>query len=144
MMTPGIPANVYPETSNGQAAETVRQCRPVWYQIPGMEVPRWGSLASNGFPVVVFEPATTQELEPIPSPRPSRAGTESSAAWALSNTADVMAPSGTGEAAAAVAVADAVAAAPASVRAGRTALAAGAEPGAHSSGPRIGGCPATE
>ena len=89
MTTPGIPAKVKPETSNGQAAETVRQCRPVWYQIPGMAVPRCGSLASSGLPVVVFDPATTQELEPMPSPRPRRAGIESSAAWALSNTADV-------------------------------------------------------
>ena len=67
-MTPGRPAKVNPATSNGQAADTVRQCSPVWYQMPGIDVPRCGSLASNGFPVVVLVPVTTHELDPIPSP----------------------------------------------------------------------------
>ncbi len=66
MTTPGRPENVNPETSNGQSGPTVRQCRPIWYQIPGMVTPRCGSLASRGFPVVVCSPETTQELEPSP------------------------------------------------------------------------------
>src|SRR4051794_1121998 len=97
MMTPGIPAKVKPATSNGHAAETARQCSPVWYQMLGIEVPWWGSFASSGLPVVVLDPATTQELEPMPSPRPSSAGTESSADWALAKTAEVTELSGTGD-----------------------------------------------
>src|SRR3954469_8398157 len=142
MMTPGIPAKVKPATSNGHVAETARQCSPVWYQMLGIEVPWWGSFASSGLPVVVLDPATTQELEPMPSPRPSSAGTESSADWALSNTAEVTALSETGDAAAVPGVgAGAAVGAPAVVRAGRSGLAAGADPGFHSSEPRIGGCP---
>ena len=95
MMTPGTPANENPQTSNGQAAETVRQCRPFWYQMPGMEVPRWGSLASSGLPVVVFEPATTHELEPMPSPRPSSGGHGvQRRLGALEHAPTVMAPGG--------------------------------------------------
>ncbi len=73
--TPGMPAKVKPETSNWQAGEAVRQCRPIWYQTEGRPGPRCGSLASSGLPVVVWFPATTQELEPMPWPgRPSSCG----------------------------------------------------------------------
>ncbi len=79
MTTPGSPAKVNPATSNGQAAESTRQCRPIWYQMPGMDGSRCGSLASSGLPVVVCAPDTTHEFEPMPSPSPSRAGTAASA-----------------------------------------------------------------
>ena len=36
MITPGIPAKVKPLTSKGQASVTWVQCRPIWYQTPGM------------------------------------------------------------------------------------------------------------
>ena len=78
MTTPGRPEKEKPETSNGHWALTVRQCSPIWYQMPGMPVPRCGSLASSGLPVLVRLPATTQELEPMPSPRPSITGTAAS------------------------------------------------------------------
>ena len=39
MTTPGTPEKVYPETSIGQASPTSRQCRPIWYQMPGMLTP---------------------------------------------------------------------------------------------------------
>src|SRR5690242_10836206 len=84
MITPGTPENVKPATSNGQAADSVRQCRPIWYQMPGMPGARCGSLASSGLPVVVSEPATTQEFEPTPSPEPSRSGTAETARCAAS------------------------------------------------------------
>src|SRR5947209_6256860 len=85
MTTPGTPAKVKPATSNGQAGDSVWQCRPIWYQMPGRLGARCGSLASNGLPVEVRLPDTTQELEPTPSaPPPSRFGTASSAACAAS------------------------------------------------------------
>ena len=68
-----------PRCRTGTLLPTVRQCRPTWYQMPGMLTPRWGSLASNGFPVLVRRPETTHELEPMPSPRPIVTGTASSA-----------------------------------------------------------------
>src|SRR5699024_3882318 len=80
----GIPENPNPATSNGQSASTVRQCRPAWYQIPGTVSDRCGSLAKRGLPVVVYLPATTHELEPTSSPRPSSAGTVFSARLAAS------------------------------------------------------------
>src|SRR3954468_3630118 len=85
MTTPGTPANVKPATSNGHACDGVWQCRPIWYQMPGMLRARCGSLASSGLPVEVSRPDTTQELEPTPSaPPPRRFGTASSAACAAS------------------------------------------------------------
>src|SRR5215217_137413 len=77
--TPGRPAKVNPVTSNGQSALVVRQCRPIWYQVLGACSARCGSLASSGRPVVVNRPDTTQAFEPRSPPRPSRAGTASSA-----------------------------------------------------------------
>ena len=79
MITPGTPEKVKPATSIGHSAETVRQCSPICIQIPGNETPRCGSLASNAPPVVVRSGPTTQELLPIPSPRPTRVGRSSSA-----------------------------------------------------------------
>ena len=35
--TPGTPEKVKPLTSNGQSSSTVRQCSPIWYQMPGIE-----------------------------------------------------------------------------------------------------------
>src|SRR5690606_32991348 len=73
--TPGTPENVNPLTRWPQ-----EQCRPIWYQIPGMLTPRCGSLASNGAPVAVRSPCSTQELEPSPEPAsPSSAGTAATA-----------------------------------------------------------------
>lgn len=73
--TPGIPENVKPVTSYGQAALSVRQCRPIWYQSEGNCGARCGSLASSGLPVVVYWPEITQEFEPMPLPDgPSSAG----------------------------------------------------------------------
>ena len=66
--TPGMPAKVKPLTSKGQSASTVRQCRPIWYQTPGIEVLRCGSLASSGLPEAVCSPETTQLFDPMPSP----------------------------------------------------------------------------
>src|SRR5215213_7249484 len=77
--TPGRPAKVNPVTSNGQSALVVRQCRPIWYQVLGACSARCGSLANSGRPVVVNRPDTTQAFEPRSLPRPSRAGTASSA-----------------------------------------------------------------
>ncbi len=59
--TPGMPENVKPSTLKPQS-----QCRPIWNQMPGIDVDRCGSLANSGFPVVVRLPLITQELEPIP------------------------------------------------------------------------------
>ena len=61
MTTPGIPENVNPSTSYPQS-----QCRPIWYQIPGIDGDRCGSLARIGLPVAVSAPDTTQLLDPIP------------------------------------------------------------------------------
>ena len=79
MTMPGVPAKVYPVTSSGQSSLSSRQCRPIWYQMPGMLTPRCGSLASRGLPVVERSPLTTHELDPMPAPRPSMAGTASMA-----------------------------------------------------------------
>src|SRR5665811_1228717 len=77
MITPGNPENVKPETANGQLVSTSMQYRPICDQIPGAEIARCGSLASRGSPLAVCSPETTQELEPTPSPSPSRCGTVS-------------------------------------------------------------------
>ena len=69
MITPGTPAKVKPATSKGQACDSVWQCRPIWYQMPGRLGARCGSLASSGLPVEVSRRTTTQELEPTPSHR---------------------------------------------------------------------------
>src|SRR4051794_1999005 len=83
MITPGTPANVKPAMSNGQADDRDRQCRPIWYQIPGTLGARCGSLASSGLPVAVSAPETTHEFEPTPSsPPPASRGTASTAACA--------------------------------------------------------------
>ena len=73
----GAPGNETPATSYGQAAPTVRQCKPFMYQIDGMDTPRWGSLANSAWPVALFDGATTQSFEPTPwldarPPPPSR------------------------------------------------------------------------
>ena len=64
--TPGTPGKETPATSYGQAAPTVRQCSPFMYQIDGIEMPRWGSLASSAPPLTERDGATTQLFEPIP------------------------------------------------------------------------------
>src|SRR5699024_11720683 len=71
-------------TTKGQSGPTSRQCRPCWYQMPGAEGARWGSLARIGLPEAVCSPETTQELDPMPSPAPSGCGTACSAARAAS------------------------------------------------------------
>src|SRR3954447_20370865 len=88
MTTPGTPAKLKPDTSNGQLREGVWQCSPTWYQTPGRLGARCGSFASSGLPVVVSAPDTTHELEPTPSiPPPSRSGTAPTACRAASTTA---------------------------------------------------------
>src|SRR5262245_28311766 len=77
MMTPGTPEKVNPVTSNGQALPGSMQCSPAWYQTDGMDGDRCGSLASSGLPVEVLTPDTTQELDPMPVPLPSRLGSAS-------------------------------------------------------------------
>ncbi len=74
MTTPGTPENVVPATSNGHFGPTSRQCSPICSQMPGMAGARCGSLASNGSPLSVWSPDTTQELLPMPSPVPSSCG----------------------------------------------------------------------
>src|SRR6476469_391516 len=80
MTTTGSPEKEEPATSKGQSLPTLRQCRPVWYQMPGTPGARCGSLASSGLPVLEREGPTTQELDPMPSPRPRVVGTASRAA----------------------------------------------------------------
>src|SRR5512140_1069231 len=87
MTTPGTPAKEKPLTSIGQACDTVRQLRLFWIQMPGWLTPRCGSLASSGLPVVGRDPATTQEVEPRPSPRPTSCGMELSAACTVAYAA---------------------------------------------------------
>src|SRR3954471_22189865 len=88
MTTPGTPAKLKPDTSNGQLVDSVWQCSPTWYQTPGRLGARCGSFASSGLPVVVSAPDTTHELEPTPSiPPPSRSGTAPTACRAASTTA---------------------------------------------------------
>src|SRR6478735_1673305 len=87
MTTPGSPENVNPETWNGHAALSVRHWRLTCPQMPGIESARCGSLASSGLPVVVREPETTHEFEPMPSPRPRLACTASTEASAESTAA---------------------------------------------------------
>jgi hypothetical protein len=77
--TPGSPAKLKPDTSNGHCGPSWLQCRPTWLQMPGMVAPRCGSLASSGLPVVVCAPDTTHEFEPMPSPRPSSSGSAAAA-----------------------------------------------------------------
>src|SRR5690625_7859001 len=71
---PGIPAKPKPATSNGQWASTVRQCSPCWYQIPGTDGARCGSLASSGIPVAVCSQETTQVFDPLHRSDVSRVG----------------------------------------------------------------------
>src|SRR5262245_58497627 len=85
MTTPGRPENVYPATSNGQPGVTRRQCRPIWYQTPGMDVVWCGSLASSGLPLTVSAPETTHAFDPTPAPWPSSAGTAFTAVAAEAN-----------------------------------------------------------
>ena len=96
MITPGTPEKVKPATSIGHPVDTVRQCRPICIQMPGSEMPRCGSLASNGWPVEVWSPPTTHELLPMPSPRPTSAGTASRASCTRSNAAVARAYDGGG------------------------------------------------
>ena len=54
MTTPGMPGEgVARRRRTGRSLETVRQCRPIWYQTEGSWGARCGSLASSGLPVVV-------------------------------------------------------------------------------------------
>src|SRR5918997_49502 len=85
MITPGKPAKENPATSNGQSADTSSQCSPTWAHTPGAVRARWGSLARIGSPDAVCSPETTQELEPVPSPRATTTGTAASASCAACN-----------------------------------------------------------
>ena len=65
--TPGRPAKVKPVTSKGQSLADLVQCRPIWYQTPGIDGARCGSLARIGAPVVVcVARRPTHALEPTP------------------------------------------------------------------------------
>ncbi len=90
MITPGMPEKVKPLTSNGQSSPTERQCRPIWYQMLGICGPRWGSLASRGFPDAVSLPDTTQAFDPMPLPRGPRTPSRELAASATLFTAAAM------------------------------------------------------
>ena len=85
--TPGSPAKEKPDTWKGHAVLTVRHWRLTCDQMLGIPSERWGSLASNGLPVVVREPDTTHEFDPMSSPLPRVAGTASTAAEARSTAA---------------------------------------------------------
>src|SRR5262245_40119119 len=79
--TPGTPEKVKPATLYSHS-----QCRPIWYQMPGMVGLRCGSLASSRLPVAVLHPAMTQELHPIPgAPSPIRLGSLARSAATESN-----------------------------------------------------------
>ena len=66
--TPGKDAMLNPETSNGQALDSTRQCNPTWANIDGIEVDRCGSLPKIAWPLAVPDPAIAQELEPVAPP----------------------------------------------------------------------------
>src|SRR6476661_5009962 len=87
MTTPGTPEKVKPDTRKGHAWLTWRHWRLTCDQMPGIDSARCGSFASSGLPVVVREPETTHEFEPMPSPRPRLAGTASTEASAESTAA---------------------------------------------------------
>src|SRR5450759_560222 len=57
-ITAGTPGKLTPSTSYGQAAETPRQRRPFMYQMPGIWIPRCGSLARSAWPVALLDGAT--------------------------------------------------------------------------------------
>src|SRR2546423_3699139 len=78
MTTPGSPENVNPSTFHPHV-----QCRPIWYQMPGMDGDRCGSLARIGLPVAVWVPDTTQLFDPI-SGRSSEANAATRTAVPLS------------------------------------------------------------
>src|SRR5262245_47606751 len=59
--TAGAPGSVAPMISKSPPTRCAR------YQVDGSRVPRCGSLARSGFPVVVIVPSTTQLFEPMPS-----------------------------------------------------------------------------
>ena len=61
--------------------------QPTWYQMPGIVGARCGSLARIGLPVDECVPSTTQELEPMPSPVPSSAGSAAAASRAFAREA---------------------------------------------------------
>src|SRR6478735_10384678 len=90
MTTPGTPEKVKPDTRKGHAWLTWRHWRLTCDQMPGIDSARCGSFASSGLPVVVREPETTHEFDPMSSPCPkvegaaSRAATAASTAWAPS------------------------------------------------------------
>src|SRR5690242_13150406 len=82
MTTPGTPEKVKPSTLYSQV-----QCRPSWYQMPGIEGDRCGSFARIGLPVVVRLPAMTHELEPTPGvPSPISFGSWLTARSTAANT----------------------------------------------------------
>ena len=68
MTMPGVPGNEKPTTSNGHSGDTVRQCSPTSYQMEGMAIPRWGSLARSGRPVELRSPEIAQLFDPMPAP----------------------------------------------------------------------------
>ena len=76
--------------------ETVRQCRPIWYQMPGMPVPRCGSLASSGLPVVVRLAGDDPRVgaDAVAAPEQGRDGVERSARRSAYDRADVLASAG--------------------------------------------------
>src|SRR6185503_5116813 len=62
-------------------SETVRQCKPLMYQIEGIETPRCGSLARRAPPVCDIPGPTTQSLEPIPWSEARPSASSSPAVW---------------------------------------------------------------
>jgi hypothetical protein len=67
------------------------QCSPIWYQMPGWEGLRCGSLARIGLPVAVSEPLITQEFEPMPGPpSPISCGIRSMPAASASSTSPLL------------------------------------------------------
>ena len=65
----GKPGKLAPITSMPEALD----CSRAKYQIAGAPKPRCGSLAKRGLPLLVWLPATTQLLLPLPSTVPASA-----------------------------------------------------------------------
>ena len=64
--TPGVPGDVKPAQRSPSHAMSAA------YQVHGAASSRCGSFASNGAPVVVRSPESTQLFEPAPSAPPAR------------------------------------------------------------------------
>jgi len=86
MNTPGMPESENPETSNVQSSASATQWSPTWCHTPGALTAEWGSFARSGWPVSVWDPATTNELDPTPSVPPTSVGTASSVRRAARTT----------------------------------------------------------